>query len=159
MDCIICGAKKRSIHQEGDPVIAPEYCSGKCQNIGLEKFGNRENMMATEVQSQAGEIINKAMERLNQKVPMPGSYADYCQNPDKYHRRLNAEKLNWGVHLSVKQLRQAGLKENREPIPGDWDFGPSIVLPEEPSEAGQMTTSNGPSGETEKSFDELVGAK
>ncbi len=50
------------------------------------------------------------------------SLADYHACPEDYHRRLNPETLNWGVHLDMPQLKQAGLRVNRVPIPGDWDF-------------------------------------
>jgi hypothetical protein len=57
---------------------------------------------------------------------VPGSYDDYLERPSEYHRRLDPEKLNWGVPLSAPDLKQAGLRANRKPIPGDWDFEEEI---------------------------------
>ncbi len=61
-----------------------------------------------------------------QPAPNPdkASYTDYVLRPYAYHRRLGAETLNWGEHLDLKQLQQAGLKKNRVAIPGDFDFEP-----------------------------------
>ncbi|KKM05810.1 hypothetical protein LCGC14_1750340 [marine sediment metagenome] len=46
----------------------------------------------------------------------------YRSNPDKYIPRLEPDKLNWGPHLNIAELNAAGLKANRVPIPGDWDY-------------------------------------
>ena len=47
-------------------------------------------------------------------------------NPDKpYTRdvtRTNPELINTGPPMAAHQLKQAGLKANRVPIPGDWDY-------------------------------------
>ena len=37
-------------------------------------------------------------------------------------RRTNPDSLNWGPHMTSDQLHEAGLKANRVPIPGDWDY-------------------------------------
>lgn len=48
--------------------------------------------------------------------------AYYHDCPDMYVQRQEPDKLNWGKWMNGKQLRQAGLKANRVPIPGDWDY-------------------------------------
>ena len=39
-----------------------------------------------------------------------------------YHPRNHPERLNWGEHMTRLELDAAGLKANRVPIPGDWDY-------------------------------------
>ncbi len=51
-----------------------------------------------------------------------GGLADYYANPDKYIPRTEPDKLNWGPWLNTAELNVAGLKANRVPIPGDWDY-------------------------------------
>jgi len=36
--------------------------------------------------------------------------------------RTNPSTLNTGKPMAAHQLKQAGLKANRVPIPGDWDY-------------------------------------
>ncbi len=53
---------------------------------------------------------------------LPGSHEHYIASPDKYAKRAIPELLNWGPWMSMAALEQAGLKANRVPIPGDWDY-------------------------------------
>ncbi len=46
----------------------------------------------------------------------------YHRNASFYIPRREPDKLNWGAWLNMAQLEQAGLKANRVPIPGDWDY-------------------------------------
>ncbi|MCK5610242.1 hypothetical protein KAR91_50685 [Candidatus Pacearchaeota archaeon] len=39
-----------------------------------------------------------------------------------YHPRTHPHLMNWGKHMNVQELESAGLKANRVPIPGDWDY-------------------------------------
>lgn len=57
------------------------------------------------------------------------SLEHYQACPDQYCPRQEPEKLNWGPWLTSKELKQAGLKANRVPIPGDWDYE-GCVTPE-----------------------------
>ncbi len=50
------------------------------------------------------------------------SYAHYMNNLDKYITRREPKLLNWGPWMDSQQLAEAGLKANRVPIPGDWDY-------------------------------------
>lgn len=46
----------------------------------------------------------------------------YLANQDKYIKRSEPDKLNWGPWMSSDELSKAGLKANRVTIPGDWDY-------------------------------------
>lgn len=39
-----------------------------------------------------------------------------------YWPRAHPERINWGEHMTMDQLKEAGLVANRVPIPGDWDY-------------------------------------
>ncbi len=107
--------------KEGVEWYDDDYCSGKCAKAD-------------------GETIPPAA-KPSKSSRAPGSFADYILDyppnlgekdargqrikgrmPKLYRRRFEAEKLNWGEPLSEKELLQAGLRANREPIPGDWDY-------------------------------------
>ncbi len=107
--CRYCKAGKRN-----DPAD-PLYCSGRCRGLdGAEPLGKPVvDMQATEALVIAEKVAPN---------PEKASYEDYIARPYAYHRRLGAERLNWGEHLDGKQLLQAGLKTDRVAIPGDWDF-------------------------------------
>ncbi len=51
-----------------------------------------------------------------------GTLEHYHSNPEMYATRTNPDRLNWGKSMTGDQLEQAGLKANRVPIPGDWDY-------------------------------------
>ena len=42
--------------------------------------------------------------------------------PEHYATRTNPDTLNTGELMTAHQLKQAGLKANRVPIPGDHDY-------------------------------------
>jgi len=46
----------------------------------------------------------------------------YYINPHMYIARQEPDKMNWGKHMTMAELVQAGLKCNRVPIPGDHDY-------------------------------------
>ena len=82
----------------------PHYCSGKCRKLD------------------GAEPLPEQVAEESKSVIVMASLADYRKNPNKYHRRFDPEKLNWGEPLTTIQLKQAGFRSNRKPIPGDWDF-------------------------------------
>lgn len=107
--------------KEGVEWYDDDYCSGKCKKAD-------------------GGVIPLAAkpDRTNRA---PASFADYMlyypkgigekdkrgqrirgREPKLYRRRNEPEKINWGEPLSEAELKQAGLRANREPIPGDWDY-------------------------------------
>ncbi len=108
-ECRNCGAKLK--HDKTSDQYDPEYCSGKCRKAdGAEPYVKTAKELAMVV-----EVVSKAR---------PASLEDYKKNvPSKYARRFEPEKLNWSKNkMDEIQLKQAGFRANREPIPGDWDF-------------------------------------
>lgn len=100
-----CGATKQN--NPNDEL----YCSGKCRALdGAEPVAEPELTAEEKV-----------------KVQRVASLEDYLRSiknrkPD-YVRRLEPEKLNWGVGLMTKEeLKQCGYRANRKPLQGDWDY-------------------------------------
>lgn len=115
--CRFCGNERK----EGVEWYDDDYCSGKCKK-------------------RDGGIIPPAA-KPDKFSRAPASFEDYIidypknigekdgrgqrikgRMPKIYRRRFEPEKMNWGEPLTPEQLNQAGLRCNREPIPGDWDF-------------------------------------
>jgi hypothetical protein len=46
----------------------------------------------------------------------------YQANPDMYAKRSVPDKLNWSGWMTQQELKDADLKANRIPIPGDFDY-------------------------------------
>lgn len=107
--CRYCKTVKKPNVKWDDPI----YCSGKCRKMdGAEPLPVIEPLPGSP--ASLSEIPKPAVATL----------ADYKSHPNKYRRRLDPETLNWGEVLTREQLKQAGLRANREPIPGDWDYVP-----------------------------------
>jgi len=116
--CRYCEAVLK--HDKTSDQYDPEYCSGKCRRLdGSELYIKTEAEKAMVVEAVA-------------KVK-PASLEDYNKNvPSKYARRFEPEKLNWSKNkMNDGELEQAGFRANREPIPGDWDYG--VVVVQEPA--------------------------
>ena len=98
MKCRNCEAEKK----EGVEWFDDMYCSGKCAS------------------SDGAEIAPVHTSPSNQKA----SLIDYKQDKKntRYRRRFDPDKLNWGEPMTPAQLKQAGFRANRVPIPNDWDF-------------------------------------
>ncbi len=96
--CRYCGNERK----EGIEWYDDEYCSGKCKK------------------SDGGEIPAAAVAAKNSGTK--ATLDHYKAKPKMYRRRYKPERLNWGEALTAPQLEQAGLRANREPIPGDWDY-------------------------------------
>ena len=96
--CRQCGAEKK----ENVEWLDDTYCSGKCKSLD------------------GGVIPQAHTAPSTQKVTL----IDYKQDKKhlRYRRRFEPERLNWGEPMSAPELKQAGLRSNRKPIPGDWDF-------------------------------------
>lgn len=125
--CRFCGNERK----EGVEWYDDDYCSGKCKK------------------QDGGEIPPKAKpDKLSRAAASFEDYMlDYPKNlgekdkhgqrikgrkPKLYSRRNDPEKLNWGDPMSESELKQAGFRVNRKPIPGDWDFAEKEdVLPKE----------------------------
>lgn len=106
--CRFCG----NVRKEGILWYDDDYCSGKCKKLD------------------GGAIPPAAVVAKESGVPasLKDYYLDYPQNgqrgrsPKRYRRRFEPQRLNWGEFLTKEQLKQAGLRANREPIPSDYDF-------------------------------------
>ncbi len=61
---------------------------------------------------------------VNTTEPTEGNIAlaHYYTSPEAYVTRTNPDRLNWGPWMNSDALNEAGLKANRVPIPGDWDY-------------------------------------
>jgi hypothetical protein len=117
-ECRYCGNTRK----EGVEWYDEDYCSGKCKRLD------------------GGYIPPAPVAARNSgvKASLEDYYLDYPKNGQKgrkvkrYCRRFEPERLNWGKPMNSPQLKQAGLRTNRQPIPGDFDF---IVEPvEEPTD-------------------------
>jgi len=120
-ECRGCGAKLR--HDKTSDQYDPEYCSGKCRKgDGAEPY-----IKTAEEQAAVVAVVSKTR---------PATLEDYKKNvPSKYARRFEPEKLNWSKNkMNEDELKQAGFRTNREPIPGDWDYEDVDDAPEEPKE-------------------------
>jgi len=113
-ECRKCGAKLK--HDKTSDQYDPEYCSGLCR----KKDGSPPYVKTAEEQAMVVEVVKKKK---------PASFEEYKKNvPSKYARRFQPEKLNWSANkMNEEQLKQAGFRANREPIPGDWDYEDTTV--------------------------------
>lgn len=109
----LCGATKQN---EGAPA---GYCSVKCANIDREGLEDEPKAMRS-----VATIHDVASAE-------PGTLAHYHAYPDKYRRRFQPERLNWGPTMLGPDLKQCGFRANRKPISGDWDFKTEKQLHEE----------------------------
>ena len=116
-ECRNCGAKLR--HDKTSDQYDPEYCSGKCR----KEDGAEPYVKSAEEKAMVVEVTKKAR---------PASLEDYRKNvPSKYSRRFEPEKLNWSKNeMNDEELKQAGFRANRKPIPGDWDYEGVMVTEE-----------------------------
>ncbi len=89
--------------------------------VTVEHERNAEMVMAG-VTAVTGESCTELGPTDHALLDRRGGLADYHANPDKYVPRLEPEKLNWGPWMNMVELEAAGLKANRVPIPGDWDY-------------------------------------
>jgi hypothetical protein len=136
-ECRKCGAKLK--HDKTSDQYDPEYCSGKCR---------REDGVEPYVKTAA----EKAAVIVAVKKKKVASLEGYKKGvPANYARRFEPEKLNWSANkMNEEELKQAGFRDNREPIPGDWDYeeptfrnheGDTIIdghVEKEPTEWEQM---------------------
>ncbi len=98
-----------------------DYCSGKCKKQdGGEIAPEPERVKAAGITATLQDYLLDYPENLGQKDARGQRIKGRI--PKRYRRRFEPEKLNWDEPLNAPQLKQAGLRTNREPIPGDWDF-------------------------------------
>ena len=91
----------------------------KCVNCGKEAEGRSKYCSAT-----CKTIYNRNKNR-NTKSVTPNRNSETV-TPDQLQaardRRTNPDLLNWGDPMTSAELHDAGLRANRVPIPGDWDY-------------------------------------
>ena len=115
--CRFCGNERK----EGVVWDYDDYCSGKCKKAdGGEIEPVIERVKTSGVKASLEEYILDYPKNLGEK-DMRGQRIK-GRIPKRYRRRFEPEKLNWGEPLNAPQLKQAGLRANRRPIPNDWDF-------------------------------------
>ena len=89
---------------------------------------SRRNRNSEEAGQELGSVLISDLKSGPRNLPLtlddikPGSYSHYQAYPDKYAKRENPEKLNWGQPLTFHELQASPFKANRVSIPGDWDF-------------------------------------
>ena len=116
-ECRYCRNKRK----EGVEWYDDNYCSGKCK-----KADGGEIEPAKERSKTVGWVAS--LEEYKLDYPKNLGERDARgqrikgRKPKRLRRRFEPERLNWGTPLSAPQLKQAGLRCNRKPIPGDFDF-------------------------------------
>ena len=104
------------------------YCGGTCKKRDSRASGT--NVPVEVGQEQVGQPSGTKSDKPEQ---LPNGLPDNCKlstaslehylaNPDKYVKRLEPDKMNWGDRMTSPELAAAGFKCNRVTIPGDWDY-------------------------------------
>ncbi len=123
--CRFCeNERKESVEWYDD-----NYCSGKCKKLdgGAIPPADKPDKMNRPAASYADYMLDYPTgigekDKRGQRIR--------GREPKLYRRRFEAEKMNWGTPMSEPELLQAGLRCNREPIPGDWDYAEVQDAPE-----------------------------
>jgi len=125
-ECRTCGTERK----DGVGWYDENYCSGKCKK------------------TDGGEIapVPERVRNSGRVASLEDYLVDYPKNmgqkdrhgqrikgrfPKLYRRRYEPERLNWGPPLSAPDLKQAGLRANRSPIPGDFDYDVEVEVEEQ----------------------------
>lgn len=115
--CRFCGNERK----EGVQWYDEDYCSGKCKkDDGGHVEPRVERAKYTGEKASLEDYLFDWPRDLGKKDKMGQRVKG--RTPKRYHRRFEPERLNWGEPLSAPDLKQAGLRANRQPIPGDWDY-------------------------------------
>lgn len=102
-----------------------DYCSGKCK----KSDGGEIHPITDQIRSFDKASLNDYILDYPKKLGEKDNRGQRIKGrlPKRYRRRFDADRLNWGDALTTPQLKQAGLRANREPIPGDWDFAEALT--------------------------------
>ena len=115
-----CGGTCKKRHQRASgtdvPVEVGQELSGT--QVG-QTLGSASSTQNTDEQETGESTI---IEQAVIEYVRTAGLQDYYDNPDNYYPRREPERLNWGAWLNMDQLKQADLRANRVPIPGDWDY-------------------------------------
>lgn len=107
--------------KEGVEWYDDDYCSGKCKKAdGGVIAPAPERDRQTGVKASLEEYLLDYPKKLGEKDGRGQRIKG--RTPKRYRRRSDPEKLNWGEPLAREKLKQAGMRANREPIPGDFDY-------------------------------------
>lgn len=112
MNCTYCGCEYEAER------ISSQYCTARCRvaaNRSVTEVSVTQTPLVTlkgDPDVTVGGVVRKET-TLNTDLIGPDVY---------YWPRTNPERINWGEHMSMDQLKEAGLVANRVPIPGDWDY-------------------------------------
>jgi hypothetical protein len=116
-ECRNCGAKSR----EGLEWYNDDYCSGKC-------FAEDGGTIPPAPAQRQAEGKVASLEDYRTYWPKNMGQKDKRgqrikgKEPKIYRRIYEPERLNWGAPLNGAQLKQAGFRGNRKPLPGDFDY-------------------------------------
>ena len=115
--CRFCGNERK----KGVLWYDDDYCSGKCKK---QDGGTIPPAAKPDKTNRAPASFEDYMLYYPKKLGEKDSRGQRIKGrePKLYRRRSEPEKLNWGEPMSEEELKQAGLRCNRQPIPGDWDF-------------------------------------
>ena len=91
------------------------FCSQACKKRHSRSSGTDQPCEVVQIAS-GTEVVHVEESEL--------SYENYLkyQPLGMYATRTNPDLLNYGKPMTPHQLEKAGLKANRVPIPGDWDY-------------------------------------
>lgn len=123
--CRYCGNERK----EGIEWYDENYCSGKCKKLdGGRVLPEIEHAKVTGVKASLEDYLLDYPKKLGEKDGHGQRIKG--RSPKRYHRRFEPNRLNWGEPLIPKELKQAGLRANREPILGDFDYTVAVPEPE-----------------------------
>ena len=98
-----------------------DYCSGKCKEAdGGKVMPMAEHIKTIGTVASLDDYLLDYPKKLGQKDARGQRIKG--RNPKRYRLRYEPERLNWGEPMDAPQLKQAGFRANRQPIPGDYDF-------------------------------------
>lgn len=100
-----------------------------------------ENVTRVTVEPERNALPPELVEQCIDTDNLSASLEHYLTCPDQYATRTMPDKINWGPWMNSQQLERAGLKANRVPIPGDWDYeGEAVFIPGLPLSAALAAT-------------------
>ena len=116
-ECRTCKCERK----EGVEWYDDDYCSGKCKALDGGSVPP-----AAVVDRNSGIVATLEDYMLDYPIGL-GEKDKRGQRikgrvPRRYRRRFEANRLNWDAPMSAPDLKQAGFRANRKPIPGDFDY-------------------------------------
>lgn len=93
------------------------FCSGTCKKRSQRASGTDEVG-----QEQSGTQVGQGPEQYGKHQAFEDIQAVGGLLKPRFVHRTEPDKLNWGPWMDMSELKQAGLKGNRVPIPGDHDY-------------------------------------